>query len=140
MPVDYVVATDLTPWAARFDLAFSYEVVYLLPDIAAHAKAIFQTLRSGGIYYAVTGCHTASPLWASWRGIIGGSTNAPVQDRSPDDYAHAFAQAGFDVSVRRFGYDGFVPAAKDRRYYPTLMDAMDYPAEHKLLFRMAKTS
>ncbi len=61
-----------------------------------------------------------------------------MQDRSPDDYANAFTQAGFEVFVRRFGYDGFIPAGKDRRYYPALMDAIDYPADHKLLFRLVK--
>jgi SAM-dependent methyltransferase len=138
-PVQYEVATDLSPWEASFDLAFSYEVIYLLPEIDRHAAAIHQVLRPGGVYYAVTGCHTEAPLWPAWRTLIGGTTNAPVQDRSPDDYATAFAQAGFDVSVRRFGYDGFIPAHKDRRYYPTLMDALDYPDRHKLLFRLAKT-
>jgi SAM-dependent methyltransferase len=137
-PVDYAVATDLSPWAGCFDIAFSYEVIYLLPDITAHAAAIHSTLRSGGVYYAVTGCHTANPLWPAWRQLIGGTTNAPVQDRSPDDYAAAFTTAGFEVSVRRFGYDDFIPANKSRQYYPTLNDAIDYPSVHKLLFRMVK--
>jgi len=137
-PIDYEVATDLSAWVEHFDLAFSYEVVYLLPDIATHAAAMHAALRRGGVYYVVTGCHTDFPLWPAWRDIIGGSTNAPVQDRSPDDYAAAFGAGGFEVSVRRFGYDGFVPASKDRRYYPKLLDAVDYPAEHKLMFRCVK--
>jgi SAM-dependent methyltransferase len=139
-PAEFAATTDLSPWADCIDLAFSYEVIYLLPDLAAHAAAIHRTLRSGGVYYAVTGCHTASPLWPHFHEVIGGSTNAPVQDRSPDEYAAAFADAGFDVSVRRFGYDGFTPALKDRRYYPTLLDAVDYYAVHKLLFRLVKTT
>jgi SAM-dependent methyltransferase len=139
-PAEYVVATDLSHYANRFDLAFSYEVIYLLPDIAAHAAAIHQALRPGGVYYAVTGCHTSSPLWPSWRDVIGNSTHAPVQDRSPDDYANAFARAGFDVSVRRFGYHGFVPAPKDRRYYSTLLEAVDYAARDKLMFRLARAT
>jgi hypothetical protein len=106
--------------------------------IGAIPETDLSTRDDGGVYYAVTGCHTASPLWPAWRELIGSTTNAPVQDRSPDDYADAFAQAGFDVSVRRFGYDGFIPASKDRRYYPTLSDALDYPARHKLLFRLVK--
>ena len=138
MPLDFEVATDLSPWREQFDLAFSYEVIYLLPDLAAHAAQIRQVLRDGGVYYAVTGCHTHCPLWPAWRTLIGGTTNAPVQDRAPEEYADAFAQAGFDVSVRKFGFDGFVPAHKDRRYYPRLTDALDYPAEHKLLFRLEK--
>ena len=140
VPAEYRVATDLSDWPGRFDVAFSYEVIYLLPDIAAHAASIHRTLRDGGVYYAVTGCHTASPLWPAWRDLIGGTTRAPVQDRSPDDYARAFADAGFAVAVRRFGFDGFVPAGKDRHYYPTVLDAIDYPAEHKLLFRLVKSA
>jgi len=138
MPLRYQVAQDLTAWAESFDIAFSYEVIYLLPDLAAHAAGMFRALRPGGVYYAVTGCHTASPLWPQWRSLIAETSSAPVLDRAPDDFAGAFAAAGFAVSVKRFGYDGFVPAAKDRRYYPALTDAIAYPAEHKLLFRLEK--
>ncbi|HUO00315.1 MAG TPA: class I SAM-dependent methyltransferase [Bradyrhizobium sp.] len=139
IPVEFLATSDLSRWPDRFDVAFSYEVIYLLPDLDGHAEMIKQSLRSGGVYYAVTGCHTASPLWPHWKDLIGGSTNAPVQDRSPEEYAEVFARAGFDVSVRRFGYDGFTAAHKDRKYYPTLLDAVDYPAVHKLLFRLVKT-
>ncbi|MDT8267749.1 methyltransferase domain-containing protein, partial [Roseomonas sp. DSM 102946] len=79
-PLDFAVAADLSPWRGSFDIAFSYEVVYLLPDLAAHAAGIHAALRPGGVYYAVTGCHTAMPLWPAWRELIGGITHAPVQD------------------------------------------------------------
>lgn len=137
-PVAYEVATDLSPWPDSFDIAFSYEVIYLLPDLAGHAAGMYAALRQGGVYYAVTGCHTENPLWPAWRDFIGGRTNAPIQDRSPDDYAAAFVAVGFEVSVRRFGYDGFVPVPKDRGYYPKLTDALDYPAVSKLLFRCVR--
>ena len=137
-PLTFQVATDLAAWRSAFDLAFSYEVIYLLPDLAAHAAAIHAALRPGGVYYAVTGCHTGGPLWPGLRAQIASTTNAPVQDRSPDDYAAGFASAGFDVAVRRFGFDGFVPATKDRRYFPRVMDAVDYYSRDKLLFRMVR--
>lgn len=137
-PVSYEVATSLDAWAGRFDIAFSYEVIYLLPDLAAHAAQMRAALKPGGVYYAVTGCHTHCPLWPDWRVRIAGISNAPVQDRAPDDYAAAFIAAGFDVSVRRFGYDGFVPATPSG-YYPRLADAIRYAAEDKLLFRIART-
>ncbi len=137
-PIEYEIASTLSAWPEQFDLAFSYEVIYLLPDISAHAADMYAALRADGVYYAVTGCHTDSPFWPGFRQVIAESTNAPVQDRSPDDYAAAFMAVGFDVAVRRFSYDGFVPAPRDRRYYPKLMDAVDYAAEHKLLFRLVK--
>jgi SAM-dependent methyltransferase len=137
-PISYEVATDLKPWANQFDLAFSYEVIYLLPDIAAHAAGMYAALHPGGVYYAVTGGHTDSAVWPAFREVISETTNAPVQDRSPDDYATAFTTAGFQVAVRRFGYDGFVPVPKDSRYYAKLTDAVDYAAYDKLMFRMVK--
>jgi SAM-dependent methyltransferase len=137
-PLHFEVATDLAAWADTFDIAFSYEVIYLLPDLRHHAEQMWAALRKGGVYYAVTGCHTESPLWPKWRDLIARTTHAPVQDYSPDDYIDAFVAAGFDVSVRRFGFDGFVRSTKSREYYPRVVDALSYPAEHKLLFRLEK--
>src|SRR5271163_3231728 len=37
-PIDYEVATDLSAWRDRFDLAFSYEVIYLLPDLVPRGR------------------------------------------------------------------------------------------------------
>jgi SAM-dependent methyltransferase len=138
MPIDYEVATSLARYQGAFDIAFSYEVIYLLPDLEDHARQMHAALKFGGVYYAVTGCHTHCPLWPHWRSLIARDSNAPVQDRSPEDYADAFARAGFKVSVKRFGYDGFVPADKSRAYYPRLMDAVTYPADDKLLFRLER--
>ncbi len=136
-PVRYEVATGLDAWQGQFDIAFSYEVIYLLPDLAAHAAQMHAALKPGGVYYAVTGCHTHCPLWPDWRIRIAGLSNAPVQDRAPDDYASAFIAAGFEVSVRRFGYDGFVSAAPSG-YYPHIADAIRYAADDKLMFRIVR--
>jgi SAM-dependent methyltransferase len=138
LPLQFEVATDLTRWKNTFDIAFSYEVIYLLPDLARHAHEVFAALRDGGVYYAVTGCHTESPLWPKWRALIGAASNAPVQNYAPQDFLEAFVSAGFDVSVKRFGFDGFIPASKDRSYYPSILDAIAYPSEHKLMFRLEK--
>ena len=68
-------------------------------------------LRDGGVYYAVTGCHTDSHLWPRWRTLLKEITNAPVHDYSPEDYIRTFASQGLSVSFKKFGYDGFVPDA-----------------------------
>lgn len=138
IPVQYEVATDLTPWADTFDIAFSYEVLFLLPDLKRHAEQVFNSLRSGGVYYVVIGAHTENPLWLRWREILTRTSNAPVQDYSPDDCVAAFASVGFDVSLRRFGYDGFVDITRARDYFPSAMDALTFLAERELLFRLEK--
>ena len=138
LPIDYQVAVDLNPWADAVDVAFSYEVIYLLPDLPGHAEQIHRVLREGGVYYAVTGCHTDSHLWPLWRDVLAETSNAPVQDYSPEDYVNAFVSRGFSVSCKKFGYDDFVSVSKDNRYYPKVIDALIYAAEDKLLFRMVK--
>lgn len=138
LPLRYEVASDLSAWRGAFDFAFSYEVIYLLPDLRDHAAQICQALRPGGVYYAVTGCHTASPLWPRWRELIPMTSNAPVQDHAPEDFVAAFAAAGLDVSVKRFGYTGYLPAPRNAEYYPAIGDQLDYYARDKLIFRCEK--
>src|SRR5580700_653761 len=52
-----------TAWGG-FDVAFSHEVLYLLHDLKAHASALFEALVPGGVYFAVMGVHSASPMIA----------------------------------------------------------------------------
>ena len=139
MPLDYRIADQLSDWSGRFDLAFSYEVLYLLPDLAAHARQIRDALGERGVYYAVIGCHTENPLWPRWRGLIAETTNLPVQDHSLEDYAAAFISNGFEVAAQKFGYDGFVPVDDQKQHYATVMERLTYVAEIKVLFRMVKS-
>lgn len=138
LPLAYELASNLPAHAGRFDVAFSHEVIYLVPDIDAHARAVHAALRDGGVYYAVTGCHTGNRLWPRWRQVIADTTNVVVQDRSLDDYAMAFLGAGFEVSMRRFGYSGFAPYGGYSDYYPAAEDRMYYYGEAKTLFRLVR--
>jgi len=122
----------------KIDIAFSYEVIYLLPDLARHAAELYRVLRDGGVYYAVTGCHTHCHLWPLWRTVLADTSNAPVQDYAPEDFLEAFISQGFSVSVRKFGFNEFVPVTSGSRYYPKIIDAVVYPADDKLVFRVAK--
>jgi SAM-dependent methyltransferase len=137
-PIRFAHTTELANWTERFDIAFSYEVIYLLPDLASHAAEMRRVLRPGAAYYAVTGCHTHCPLWPRWRTVLAEATNTMVVDRAPDDFAAAFMAADFAVSVRRFGYDGFVTVRTGNRYHPRLIDALTYAADDKLLFRFER--
>jgi SAM-dependent methyltransferase len=137
MPIQYQVGSGLAGWEEEFDLAFSHEVVYLIPDIAAHAADVWRALKPGGVYYAVTGCHTDNPLWPRWRGFIAEKTNTTVQDRSISDYARSFAAAGFDVSARKLDFTGFIPYVADG-WMPDFAEALQYYTETKIVFRLVK--
>lgn len=138
LPVDYEIVGDLTPYAGRFDLATSYEVVYLLPDLAAHAAQMMTLLRSGGVYYAVTGCHAGNPLWPRWREMIAEISAIPVPDHTPEAIVGAFRDAGFTASAKHFRYDGFVKLSDFGGQYDTVAQALDQPDRIALMFRFEK--
>jgi SAM-dependent methyltransferase len=137
MPIQYDVGSRVTGWGEAFDIAFSHEVIYLVPDIDEHATDLFAALKPGGVYYAVTGCHTDNPLWPKWRDLVAERTHTVVQDRSITDYARAFDRAGFDVSARKLAYDGFIPYA-ETHWTPDFATALDYYTQTKIVFRLTK--
>ena len=63
-PVEYKVADNATGLERVFDFAFSHEVIYLLPDIAAHARDIRAALRPGGRLVCLEFSRVALP-WLS---------------------------------------------------------------------------
>ena len=105
-PVQYRGTDKAASLGQVFDFAFSHEVIYLLPDIAAHAKDIHDALRPGGAYIAAMGCHTDAAIWPRWRSLIAETSSIPIHDHSLEDVARAFTGAGFSVSVRPLALDG----------------------------------
>lgn len=137
LPVQHQVGGTVEGWDEEFDLAISHEVIYLVPDIAAHAADIFRSLKPGGVYYAVTGCHTDNPLWSQWQKLVAEKTNTVVQDRSITDYAKVFQAAGFKVSARKLEFDGFLPYSESA-WTPDFSDSLDYYTQTKIVYRLVK--
>jgi SAM-dependent methyltransferase len=137
LPIQYQTDTALVGWADEFDIAFSHEVIYLVEDIAGHAADMMRVLKPGGVYYAVTGCHTDNPLWPAWRKLVAERTNTVVQDRSVTDYARVFTEAGFSVSARKLEFDGFIPY-QPGGWTPDYATALDYYTQTKIVFRLVR--
>jgi len=138
LPLAYDLVPGLAAHPGRFDLAFSHEVIYLVPDVVGHARQVLAALRPGGVYYAATACHTGNRLWPLWRRLIEDRSRLEFPDRSLDDYAGAFHEAGFAVEMRSFGHGGFAPYEPGSAYYPTAEDRMYAMTEAKVLFRLVK--
>ncbi len=142
LPVEFKVDTSVGRFKAHFDLAFSHEVLYLLPDLSFHAREMFTALKTEGIYYASMGAHLENPLWPRWRRYLKHQANIPPQDYSLEDVVEAFISAGFEVEARRFRIEAFHPynPETDKIYYPSLMAKLDYFDRDKILFRFVKRS
>lgn len=137
-PIEYKVGESAAALGRTFDFAFSHEVLYLLPDLAAHAVDIGAALKPGGTYVSAMGCHKDSAVWPRWRKVIAETSSIPLYDHSLDNVARAFSDAGFQVSVRPLDLDAFMPVTVGSEYFPKVVDQLRYYSQDKVLFRFVR--
>jgi SAM-dependent methyltransferase len=136
-PLRFEAANTVPAGWTGFDVAFSHEVLYLIDDLPAHARAIHAALAPGGIYFAVMGVHAASPLMAEWHAANAEELDLPSLYEI-DDVVAAFGAAGFEAAASRLAMR-FVPVKghghSDRG---TLVDWLAYYYDQKLLLRFSR--
>jgi SAM-dependent methyltransferase len=140
-PLTFATAVTVPTEWAEFDAAFSHEVLYLLKDLALHAKAMFTALKPGAPYFAVMGVHAGSRLMSEWHESVASDLALP-RLYDPDEVVETFDGAGFEVSVARLEMR-FVPVSARRgghEHRHGLMDWLDYYGRDKVLFRFARPS
>jgi SAM-dependent methyltransferase len=136
-PLEFEAADTVPTGWDGFDAAFSHEVLYLLHDLSAHARAIFAALAPGGVYYAVMGVHSASPLMADWHRANADELHLPKL-YDIDEVIATFTAAGFDAAAARLAVR-FVPTAGHGHHdRGRLLDWLDYYHDQKLLLRFSR--
>lgn len=139
LQIEYRVQPDLGKFVGNsFDTSFSYEVIYLLPDLRKHADDMFKVLSSGGSYYAATGCYTEVPFWPNCKAALLRDTSLIPYDYSLSDYRDAFSEAGFEVSARRLAFTEFVRVDLYPDYFPKVSDPLDYFEKYVVVFQFKK--
>ena len=137
-PIEYKVGNSAAALGRTFNFAFSHEVLYLLPDLAAHAADIKAALKPGGTYIAAMGCHTDSGVWPAWRKALTETSSIPIYDHALDGVAKAFSEAGFTIGVRPLDLDAFMPVTVGSAYFPKIVDQIRYYSQDKVLFRFVR--
>lgn len=136
-PLHFETADTVPARWSGFDVAFSHEVLYLLHDLPAHARAIRAALAPGGVYYAVMGVHAASPLMADWHRANADDLRMPAL-HDIDEVVALFARAGFEAAAARLAMR-FVPVAgHEHGDRGGLFDWLDYYYDQKLLLRFGR--
>ena len=136
-PLHFEVASSVPEQWSDIDVAFSHEVLYLLPDLPAHAAAIHSCLRPGGVYFAVMGVHTGSPLMVEWHAANRQELRMPPL-YDIDDVIATFQRAGIDASVARLAIR-FVPIeGRGHNHETRSVDWLAYYHDHKLLLRFTR--
>jgi SAM-dependent methyltransferase len=136
-PLTFEVSDTVPEGWNGLDVAFSHEVLYLLHDLPVHARALFEALAPGGVYYAVIGVHTGSPVMVKWHRENVNALNLPPLNDIEDVIA-VFEGAGFVAAAARLAVR-FVPAAGHHGHgRGRLLDWLDYYYDQKLLLRFTR--
>jgi SAM-dependent methyltransferase len=136
-PLEFAVGDTVPDGWRDFDVAFSHEVIYLLHDLARHARAVHDALRHGGVYFAVIGVHAGSPLMQEFHDESAAALNLPPLN-DIDDVVATFEAAGFNVAVGRLSMR-FVPVRGHGHHeHRRMLDWLEYYYEHKLILRLQR--
>jgi SAM-dependent methyltransferase len=136
-PLRFQVSDDVPAGWTGFSVAFSHEVLYLLDDLPAHARAVFTALAPGGVYYAVIGVHDGSPLMAEWHAANADQIAMP-RLYAIDEVISAFEDVGFEAAAARLAVR-FVPTAGHGHHERgRMLDWLDYYYDQKLLLRFGR--
>ncbi len=140
-PIEYDYPSALAGLSEFFDLAFSQEVFWMIEDLHSLAGTMYRVMKEKGEYYATMGCHIENPLWPHRRELLI-KEGCRVHDRSLDEVAKIFYDAGFEVGLKRLPVDYFNiyhPEFTPRRAQ-SLSRLVHTTHDHKMLFYFRRDS
>jgi len=123
-----------------FDIIYSQEVLYTLPNLELHANEMFNLMAHDSYYFATMGCHTDNPLWEYRKGVIRSENTFPVNDYSLQDIVDVFHDAGFAVMIKRLPvtYSIYYDPIETKRFSKSIVDLVDNIYNYKMLFTFYK--
>jgi SAM-dependent methyltransferase len=138
-PLRFETANTVPAGWDSFDVAFSHEVLYLLPELGSHAEAMFAALKPGASYFAVMGVHAGSALMSAWHAARARELHLPrLYDL--DEVVDMFEGAGFEAAVGQLRLR-FVPVSAHRDQSGPrrdLVEWLDYYSRDKVLLRFTR--
>jgi len=138
LPLEYFALTSLDQFNEQFDVATSTAVIYLISDIKTHAKEMFKALKPGGIYYATHPDYTQSEGGRLQIEKINEFAAVKASEKTLQDIAAAFAEAGFMVSIKKMTPKGYLNLSVNSTWYRSVYDQIHHNYEERYAFRLVK--
>ncbi len=140
LPITYLARTTLDGMDTDFDYATSTAVIYLISDIADHARQIFDRLRPRGVYFATHPDYIGDKKFRVAQEAINRHAAVKCAQNTIDNIISGFESAGFLVYVKRIIPLGYipVPVSANNRWYGTASNELDFWYGHRYSFRCVK--
>ncbi len=140
LPIIYMARATLDGLDQDFDYATSTAVIYLVRDIADHARQIFDRLKPGGVYFATHPDYAGDPRYKVTQKIIDDNATVKCSSNTMDEIIAGFESAGFQVFVKRMLPKAYmsVSAQSDREWYGSSANKIHLWYEHRYAFRCVK--
>lgn len=135
LPLTYEATADIEKFGRVFDLIFSSAVIYLVQDLAEHARKIKAVLKPGGVYYCTYTDYSKNPSLLRVKKTIDRNGALPMQLHALDDIADAFFAQGFSVAIRRMPPQGYISLEPQDPWFNSIADRMQYEYEEAFIFR-----
>lgn len=141
LPIEYVAKSRLDDLDTDFDYATSTAVIYLIDDIADHAKQIYDRLKPGGVYFATHPDYVTDPIFKAAQDAIDSHAAIKCAQNNLDDIVAGFEEAGFIVYVKRIVPNHYIPepiSSKNNRWYGNATNEVEFWYNHRYAFRCVK--
>ena len=141
LPLKYFACDTLDGFDTDFDYVVSTAVIYLIEDIAEHARQIYERLKPGGVYFATHPDYVTDSRFKVAQDVINEHATIQCAQNDLDDIIAGFEKAGFFVYVKRMIPNGYIPepiSALNNRWYGTATREIDFWYGHRYTFRCVK--
>ena len=138
VPVNYHSLTSLDSLDRDFDCAISTAVIYLIQDIADHARQVYDRLKPGGLYFATHPDYVTDPFFEVTRRKIDEFAAVPSALNDMNTIVAAFEKAGFKVFVKRVTPPDYFSVSANGSWYGTPHRQIEFLYSHRYAFRCVK--
>ncbi|MBD2847809.1 class I SAM-dependent methyltransferase [Paenibacillus sp. IB182496] len=137
LPLTYANTGSPEALGIAFDLAFALSVIYLVGDLPEHARKIAAALRPGGVYYVTYTDLSDNASAAFFKREIERYSRLEAHMHALDDFADAFAAAGFQTQAMRRQPSGFLTLGSERDFFRSSRDYVKSQYEETYLLRFS---
>lgn len=138
LPAEYFALSNIDSLDTDFDCAVSTAVIYLIEDIADHARQIYERLKPGGIYFATHPDYISEPAYQVTQQKIDEFAAVKCAQNDLNTIIAAFEGAGFEVNLKRTVPQDYFSVSGDGSWYGTPLKQIEFLLNRRYAFRCVK--